>query len=140
MLAFFNLLTGSGKTAAFLIPILSQLFGKARELAAPRPKSTFEARRYKAQPLVLILAPTRELCSQIFDECRRVSKSRIKGSGIKIVPLIQWPDGAVVQKKLCGVTLYIITTVPFISSPLSLNIYIYIYIYFLDCFFIVYVS
>ncbi|RUP46934.1 P-loop containing nucleoside triphosphate hydrolase protein [Jimgerdemannia flammicorona] len=53
------------------MPILSKLFDKARQLAAPRPKGGYEARRYAAQPLVLILAPTRELCSQIFDECRR---------------------------------------------------------------------
>ncbi|RIB07194.1 P-loop containing nucleoside triphosphate hydrolase protein, partial [Gigaspora rosea] len=61
--------TGSGKTAAFLIPILSNLFGKAKKLAAPRPPPG--TRRYKAEPLVLILAPTRELATQIFDECRR---------------------------------------------------------------------
>ncbi|KAI8096662.1 P-loop containing nucleoside triphosphate hydrolase protein [Halteromyces radiatus] len=63
--------TGSGKTAAFLIPTLSALFNK-RELAQPRPQP-YEARTFKAEPLVLILAPTRELCSQIFDDCRRWS-------------------------------------------------------------------
>ncbi|RHZ44807.1 hypothetical protein Glove_709g44 [Diversispora epigaea] len=61
--------TGSGKTAAFLIPILSRLFGKAKKLAAPRP--TQGSRKFKAEPLVLIIAPTRELATQIFDECRR---------------------------------------------------------------------
>lgn len=61
--------TGSGKTAAFLIPVLSKLFGKAKKLAAPRPPPG--ARRFKAEPLVLIIAPTRELATQIFDECRR---------------------------------------------------------------------
>ncbi|CAG8698850.1 1328_t:CDS:10 [Funneliformis mosseae] len=61
--------TGSGKTAAFLIPILSKLFGKAKILAAPRPRP--DARRFKVEPLVLILGPTRELVTQIFDECRR---------------------------------------------------------------------
>ncbi|CAO3617508.1 unnamed protein product [Cunninghamella echinulata] len=61
--------TGSGKTAAFLIPALSALFDKP-ELAKPRCQP-YEYRSYCAEPLVLILAPTRELCSQIFDECRR---------------------------------------------------------------------
>ncbi|KAI9289284.1 hypothetical protein BC943DRAFT_376566 [Umbelopsis sp. AD052] len=65
--------TGSGKTAAFLIPSLSALFGKAHELSHPRPMNSFAARQYRAEPLVLILAPTRELCTQIFDECRRFS-------------------------------------------------------------------
>ncbi|KAI5289115.1 hypothetical protein KEM54_004390 [Ascosphaera aggregata] len=67
---------GSGKTAAFLIPILSKLMGKARKLAAPRPNlangfdETVDAVR--AEPLVLIIAPTRELSTQIFDEARRL--------------------------------------------------------------------
>lgn len=68
------LLLGSGKTAAFLIPTLSGLFGRAKELAQPRP-APFEYRSFKAEPLVVIIAPTRELCSQIFDECRKVNTS-----------------------------------------------------------------
>ncbi|KAI7887112.1 DEAD-domain-containing protein [Lichtheimia hyalospora FSU 10163] len=62
--------TGSGKTAAFLIPTLSGLFGRAKKLAQPRP-APFEYRSFKAEPLIVIIAPTRELCSQIFDECRK---------------------------------------------------------------------
>ncbi|PYH84840.1 putative DEAD/DEAH box RNA helicase [Aspergillus uvarum CBS 121591] len=68
--------TGSGKTAAFLIPVLSQLMGKAKKLAAPRPNvaagynPAMDAVR--AEPLVLIVAPTRELATQIFDEARRL--------------------------------------------------------------------
>jgi len=61
--------TGSGKTAAFLVPILSNLFEKAKKLASSRPSGG--RGRGKAEPLVLILAPTRELATQIFDECRR---------------------------------------------------------------------
>ncbi|KAI8070346.1 P-loop containing nucleoside triphosphate hydrolase protein [Gongronella butleri] len=61
--------TGSGKTAAFLVPTLSALFGKP-ELSQPRCQP-YEYRNFCAEPLVLILAPTRELCSQIFDDCRR---------------------------------------------------------------------
>ncbi|EPS26837.1 hypothetical protein PDE_01776 [Penicillium oxalicum 114-2] len=66
--------TGSGKTAAFLIPIISELMGKAKKLAAPRPfvgdSNTKEG--YRAEPLVLIICPTRELANQIFDEARRL--------------------------------------------------------------------
>ncbi|RPB01027.1 DEAD-domain-containing protein [Choiromyces venosus 120613-1] len=62
--------TGSGKTAAFLIPILSKLMGKANSLAAPRPVPG-SGDSYIAQPLVLVVAPTRELATQIFDESRR---------------------------------------------------------------------
>ncbi|EZF35861.1 ATP-dependent RNA helicase [Trichophyton mentagrophytes] len=68
--------TGSGKTAAFLIPVLSRLMGKAKKLAAPRPdlgngfNESLDAVR--AEPLVLIVVPTRELATQIFDEARRL--------------------------------------------------------------------
>jgi superfamily II DNA/RNA helicase len=55
-----------------LIPTLSALFTSAKELQKPRP-TPYKSRQYRAEPLVLIIAPTRELCSQIFDECRRVS-------------------------------------------------------------------
>ena len=65
--------TGSGKTAAFLIPTCSALFGQAQQLIARA--SPHDYRHFKARPLVLILAPTRELCCQIFDESRRVSSS-----------------------------------------------------------------
>ncbi|KAI9755233.1 MAG: hypothetical protein M4579_004365 [Chaenotheca gracillima] len=66
--------TGSGKTAAFLIPTLSKLMGKAKKLCAPRPNpNTFDPMvdGVRAEPLVLIVAPTRELATQIFDEARR---------------------------------------------------------------------
>lgn len=67
--------TGSGKTAAYLIPILSKLMGKARQVAANRPNPlTYNAitDRVRAEPLVLIVCPTRELACQIFDEARRL--------------------------------------------------------------------
>ncbi|KAJ4358174.1 uncharacterized protein N0V89_002753 [Didymosphaeria variabile] len=62
--------TGSGKTAAFLLPMLSKLMGKARILAAPR--ATPQNPRVRAEPLVLVVCPTRELACQIFDEARRL--------------------------------------------------------------------
>ena len=66
---------GSGKTAAYLIPVLSKLMGKARKLAAPRPRLTRSWTRddaVRGEPLVLVVAPTRELATQIFDEARRL--------------------------------------------------------------------
>jgi ATP-dependent RNA helicase DDX3X len=64
---------GSGKTAAFLIPTISQLMGKAKKLAAPRPSPLEPCPGGTcAEPLVLIIVPTRELSVQIFDECRRL--------------------------------------------------------------------
>jgi len=63
--------TGSGKTAAFLLPILSSIMKrmerKKMELSRPSRGSS------KACPLALLILPTRELAIQIFDDVRRVS-------------------------------------------------------------------
>lgn len=59
--------TGSGKTAGFLFPILSAMFTKGPR--APPMEGGYGRR--KACPTGLILAPTRELVSQIHDEARR---------------------------------------------------------------------
>jgi len=61
--------TGSGKTGGFLFPILSQAFQTGPSTAAPQQGGF--ARQRKALPTSLILAPTRELVSQIFDEARK---------------------------------------------------------------------
>ncbi|KAF9428937.1 hypothetical protein BGZ94_000432 [Podila epigama] len=72
--------TGSGKTGAFLIPILSKLLKKVTD---PKyegfQRNQPGARRTKAQPLALLILPTRELAIQIFDETRRLTyKSRLR--------------------------------------------------------------
>lgn len=67
--------TGSGKTAAYLIPILNKLMGKAKKLAAPRPNPATYRPGYdqpvRAEPLVVIVCPSRELAIQIFNEARK---------------------------------------------------------------------
>lgn len=64
--------TGSGKTAAYLIPIVSKLMGKVDKIGGPR-LSPGSDDKVVAQPLVLIVCPTRELAQQIYNECRRLS-------------------------------------------------------------------
>ncbi|KAJ3331603.1 DEAD-box ATP-dependent RNA helicase [Blyttiomyces sp. JEL0837] len=59
--------TGSGKTAAFLLPILSQNFKDGPPARANQPPGM----RRKVAPTTLILAPTRELALQIFEESRK---------------------------------------------------------------------
>ncbi|KAF9435189.1 hypothetical protein BGZ76_006728 [Entomortierella beljakovae] len=70
--------TGSGKTAAFLLPVLSKVIAKlarTTDVAPNRPG----ARRTKASPQALIIVPTRELGIQLFDESRRFTyKTRVR--------------------------------------------------------------
>ncbi|KAK9426553.1 putative RNA helicase [Seiridium unicorne] len=61
--------TGSGKTGGFLFPILSQAF-QTGPAVNPAGGAGF-GRQRKAYPTSLILAPTRELVSQIYDESRK---------------------------------------------------------------------
>lgn len=63
--------TGSGKTGGFLFPILSQAFINGPSSVASQGASGMGYRSRKALPTSLILAPTRELVSQIYDEARK---------------------------------------------------------------------
>ena len=60
--------TGSGKTGGFLFPILSQAYKNG---PSGNQASGGGFRQRKAFPTSLILAPTRELVSQIYDEARK---------------------------------------------------------------------
>ncbi|KOS18458.1 ATP-dependent RNA helicase DED1 [Escovopsis weberi] len=64
--------TGSGKTGGFLFPILSQAFIHGPSAIPANAAGQF-GRQRKAYPTSLILAPTRELVSQIYDEARKFS-------------------------------------------------------------------
>ncbi|XP_074597432.1 ATP-dependent RNA helicase bel [Brevipalpus obovatus] len=68
--------TGSGKTAAFLAPILNMILleGPPKDMP-PRIQNG----RNKQYPLALVLAPTRELASQIYDEaCKFAYRSCLR--------------------------------------------------------------
>ncbi len=56
--------TGSGKTAAFCFPIIASMLMKGYQPSGGRNSR-------KALPGALVLAPTRELTSQIYDEARK---------------------------------------------------------------------
>lgn len=63
--------TGSGKTGGFLFPILSQAFLTGPSVAPANQAGSGYGRQRKAYPTSLILAPTRELVSQIYEESRK---------------------------------------------------------------------
>lgn len=68
--------TGSGKTAAFLVPILNQIYESGPSV--PPPGVVVPGRR-KQFPLGLVLAPTRELATQIYEEARKFAyRSRMR--------------------------------------------------------------
>ena len=60
--------TGSGKTAAFLLPILANIFHEGPQCDLRQYEQ--ESRR-KAMPFALVLSPTRELTQQIYQEARK---------------------------------------------------------------------
>ncbi|KAL8419142.1 hypothetical protein RB594_002372 [Gaeumannomyces avenae] len=63
--------TGSGKTGGFLFPILSQAFLTGPSAIPANQGGGGFGRQRRAFPTSLILAPTRELASQIYDEARK---------------------------------------------------------------------
>ncbi|KAL6307226.1 P-loop containing nucleoside triphosphate hydrolase protein [Sparassis latifolia] len=63
--------TGSGKTGGFLFPILSASFTNGPRAPPADSQGGGYGRTRKAFPTALILAPTRELVSQIHEEARK---------------------------------------------------------------------
>jgi len=69
--------TGSGKTATFLIPIMNSIYERKEQIESYK---MVKGRR-QWMPVGLILAPTRELALQIYNESKKVCLS-IKSSFI----------------------------------------------------------
>lgn len=66
----------NSKTAAFLVPILNRMFEQG---ASINPPSNRPYNRRKQYPLGLVLAPTRELATQIFEESKKFAyRSRMR--------------------------------------------------------------
>ncbi|KAJ1361848.1 Sphingosine N-acyltransferase [Parelaphostrongylus tenuis] len=63
--------TGSGKTAAFLVPVINAILQNGPDAQHP-PTLSWGGRR-KQYPLALVLSPTRELSLQIHNESRKFS-------------------------------------------------------------------
>ncbi|XP_052157958.1 DEAD-box ATP-dependent RNA helicase 52A isoform X1 [Oryza glaberrima] len=63
--------TGSGKTAAFCLPVVSGLVAAGGSGIGHRERSSFN--RAAAKPRALVLAPTRELAAQINEEAKKFS-------------------------------------------------------------------
>ncbi|XP_063811676.1 ATP-dependent RNA helicase DDX3X isoform X5 [Pseudophryne corroboree] len=71
--------TGSGKTAAFLLPILSQIYAEGPGDTMKHLKDNGRYGRRKQFPLSLVLAPTRELAVQIYEEARKFAyRSKVR--------------------------------------------------------------
>ncbi|MBZ3887239.1 ATP-dependent RNA helicase DDX3Y [Sciurus carolinensis] len=71
--------TGSGKTVAFLLPILSQIYTDGPGEALKTVKENGRYGHRKQYPISLVLAPTRELAVQIYEEARKFSyQSRVR--------------------------------------------------------------
>ncbi|KAJ3050877.1 DEAD-box ATP-dependent RNA helicase [Rhizophlyctis rosea] len=62
--------TGSGKTAAYVLPILQKMLKKGKDKLRGGPE-LLQGRGVTATPFAVVLAPTRELCAQIFDDIRK---------------------------------------------------------------------
>merc|ERR1719269_412142 len=59
--------TGSGKTAAFLVPIIGRMM-KNHQNPIGSQQTPFEG---QCDPDTLIMTPTRELCIQIYEEAQK---------------------------------------------------------------------
>lgn len=71
--------TGSGKTAAFLLPILSQIYAEGPGESMKHLKDNGRYGRRKQFPMALVLAPTRELAVQIYEEARKFAyRSKVR--------------------------------------------------------------
>lgn len=73
--------TGSGKTAAFMLPIIQQIVDHKRKTGM---HIDFER---SGQPLALVLAPTRDLCQQHYEEAKAYALSMLRSEKLALLSL-----------------------------------------------------
>lgn len=95
--AFGKAQTGTGKTAAFLITVITQILNNPTQ-----------AKRKSGTPRVLIIAPTRELVLQISEEARQISKY----CKLAIISVFGGMDYDKQRKLLSGVPVDIVVATP----------------------------
>ena len=89
--------TGTGKTAAFLITVITRILD-----------NPIQGKRKPGRPRILILAPTRELVLQISEEARKLSKY----CSMKIVSVFGGMDYVKQRKQLAAGAVDIIVATP----------------------------
>ena len=95
--AFGKAQTGTGKTAAFLITVITRMLN-----------TPIQGKRSSGTPRVLIIAPTRELILQISEEARQIGKY----CGLKIISVFGGMDYDKQRKLLAGSPVDIIVATP----------------------------
>lgn len=71
--------TGTGKTAAFLLPLMDRILKSEKELE--KPERAFKD--WKKNQFVLVLVPTRELADQVYDNFKKLKgESKLQGVAI----------------------------------------------------------
>ena len=80
--------TGTGKTAAFLLPLMERIYNANRDLSTIESEEEKKAlslrsfHEWKSRHFVLVLVPTRELAEQIVSEARKFSDGTLRSTAI----------------------------------------------------------
>ena len=75
--------TGTGKTGAFLIPLIDRLLKAEKPDSAVAESTTVPFNEWKKKQYILVLVPTRELCEQVQENC----KSFLQDTGFACVSI-----------------------------------------------------
>ena len=100
--------TGSGKTAAFLLPVLHTLIAqKATQPRAPHPARAPKSRRFEpAAPGALVLCPTRELAQQVANDAIDLVRH---ARGLRIAHIVGGMPYALQIQRLANANLVVAT-------------------------------